>query len=60
MIEGSSELVKGLMEKSQNLQFFTQDSSRLTKITELLMLGFWMRGEKDLLQIERTTFINAT
>ena len=60
MIEGSSELVKGLMEKSQNLTFVTQDSSRFTKFTELVMLGFWLRGEKDTLGLERTTFINAT
>ena len=51
MIEGSSELVKGVMEKSKELKFHTQDSSRFTKMTELLMLGFWMKGEKDLLQI---------
>lgn len=49
MIEGSSELVKGIMEKSQSLQFTTRDSSRFTKFTELVMLGFWMRGEKDVL-----------
>jgi hypothetical protein len=49
MIEGSSELVKGELEKSKNLEFRTQDSSRFTKFTELLMLGFWMRGEKDFL-----------
>jgi hypothetical protein len=24
------------------------------------MLGFWMRGEKDFLEIQSTTFINAT
>lgn len=47
MIEGSSELVKGLMEKSKSLQFVTRDSARITKFTELIMLGFWMRGEKD-------------
>ena len=40
MIEGSSELVKGLMEKSQDLTFVTKDSSRFTKFTELVMLGF--------------------
>ena len=33
MIEGSSELVKGEMEKSQNIQFTTRDSSRFTKFT---------------------------
>ena len=60
MIEGSSELVKGLMEKSQDLTFVTKDSSRFTKFTELVMLGFWLRGEKDTLGLERTTFINAT
>lgn len=49
MIEGSSELVKGIEEKSKNLIFRTRDTGRLARFTEIIMMGLWMRGEKDML-----------
>lgn len=32
IIEGSSELVKGIQEKGKNFQFITKDSNRLTSL----------------------------
>lgn len=32
----------------------------MTNLLELLMLGFYMRNEKDIVELENTNFINAT
>jgi len=36
------------------------DSNRLNNFFELIMLGLFIYGERDLLMLENTNFINAT
>ena len=60
MIEGSSELVKGFQEKVENFTMNIRDSSTMTNLLELLMLGFYMRQEHDSVVLEQTNIINAT
>ena len=36
------------------------DSNRLTRLIDILLLGFYVLGEKDALELESTQFINAT
>jgi hypothetical protein len=42
------------------VSFTTRDSSRLNNFFELIMLGLFIYGEKDHLQLESTNFISAT
>ena len=37
-----------------------KDSSRMTNLIELLMLGFYMKGEHDIVVLDQTNLINAT
>jgi hypothetical protein len=60
IIEGASEIIRGQIEKAQNVSFVAKDSSRLNNFFELIMLGLFIYGEHDLLQLENTNFINAT
>lgn len=60
LIEGSSELVKGFQEKIPNFSFNIRDSSRLTSLLELLLVGFYVHGEHNSIVLEETNFINAT
>lgn len=60
IIEGSSEIIRGEIEKGRNVSFVAKDSNRLNNFFELIMLGLFIYGEHDLLQLENTNFINAT
>lgn len=60
IIEGSSDVIRGEIEKSQNISFVARDSSRLNNFFELILLGLFIYGEHDHLMLENTNFINAT
>jgi hypothetical protein len=60
IIEGSSEIIKGEIESSKRVTFITKDSDRLTNFFEIIMLGLFIHGEKDALELESTNFISAT
>ena len=60
LIEGSSEVVKGVIEKTKTLTFETRDSGHLTRFVDVFLLGLAIIGEKDVLNLQNTTFINAT
>ena len=59
MIEGSSETIRGELEKDKNVTFIVKDSNRLNNLLELIMLGLFIYGEKDNLTLTRTNFIDA-
>jgi hypothetical protein len=42
------------------MAFEIMDSNRLTRLTDILLLGMFVLGEKDNLELESTRFINAT
>lgn len=42
------------------MSFISKDSNRLNNFFELMMLGLFIYGEKDVLELDSTNFINAT
>lgn len=44
IIEGSSEIIRGEIEKGQNVSFVAKDSNRLNSFFELIMLGLFIYG----------------
>jgi hypothetical protein len=36
------------------------NSNRFTRLLDIILLGFYILGEKDALELESTKFINAT
>ena len=48
------------MEKAKTLTFETRDSGHLTRFIDVFLLGLAIIGIRDTLQLQNTTFINAT
>ena len=44
IIEGSAEIIRGEIEKGQNISFVATDSNRLNNFFELIMLGLFIYG----------------
>lgn len=59
VIEGSSERIRGQVEKEQSITLTVKDSNRLNNLMELLLMGFFIYGEKDNLTLSHTNFVNA-
>jgi hypothetical protein len=51
IIEGSSEVIRGEIEKTTSISFAAKDSSRLNNFFELVMLGLFIYGEHDTLKL---------
>lgn len=51
--------MKGVLEKTQTLEFITKDSGRLTRFADLILLGMFVIGIDAKLNLQNTTFINA-
>jgi hypothetical protein len=59
MIEGSSEIVRGVLQKSANLTISIRDSGRLTRIKDLVLLGLFIQDDKDQMTLINTNYISA-
>lgn len=59
-IYGSSNIIQGYEEQPAHMSFEIMDSNRLTRLVDIMLLGFYVLGEKDELELESTRFINAT
>jgi hypothetical protein len=54
------DLITGTLEKSQNVEFWTKDSGKLSNFYKLILIGLFLSDEKDKLLLTSTNFINAT
>lgn len=52
--------ITGVFEKSQNVEFWTKDSSKFANFYKLLLVGLFLSDEKDKMVLTSTNFINAT
>jgi hypothetical protein len=59
IIEGSSERIRGEIEKEKDVSLTVKDSNRLNSLLELIMLGLFIYGEKDNITLTRTNFVRA-
>lgn len=59
-IYGSSNVVQGFLQQPPHMAFEIMDSNRLTRLVDIMLLGMFVLGEKDNLELQSTRFINAT
>jgi hypothetical protein len=52
--------VKGTLEKCENIEFWTKDSSKFASFYKLMLVGLFMSDEKDKIALRETNFINAS
>ena len=60
MIEGSNEIVWGEVANIQDLRVIVKNSDRLSKLGDILLLGLYIIGEKDVMTVSDTNFILAS
>lgn len=52
--------IVGTLEKGENIEFWTKDSSKFASFFKILLVGMFLSEEKDKIPLQSTNFINAT
>lgn len=60
IIEGSNEIVMGQVAQVHNLTIVGKNQGHLSKIIDIVLLGLYIIGEHDTVQLNSTNFISAT
>lgn len=59
MIEGSNEIVMGNVQKLNDFSLEGKNTQYVSKWLDMILLGFYIIGEKDTVVLKNTTFMKA-